>query len=182
MENSCVMSCVNGGISCNDLPQNIFTVSWSQKLKGFLGGLTPLFSVRLPHPPLLKAQDHKEAFSPTLRKGHPPWFHIKGEGAINIHIQPNQEREPWKQKVKQIWPYKESKCINHIHLVSVHFIQYTFWPSCGFKTKEKLEMTWLWHDKQIMCTFVLECWCVWNGPCKKDSVMVMCKERRLVRD
>lgn len=123
------MSYVDGGISCNNLPQNIFTVSWSQKLNGLLGRLTPQFSTPLP---ILKAQDHKEALFPPLERDAFSSTHefiqlLRRRRTHHHHIQPNREREPRRGR-------KENrKGINHIHLVSVHSIQHTFWPSCGVK-------------------------------------------------
>lgn len=123
------MSYVDGGISCNNLPQNIFTVSWSQKLNGLLGRLTPQFSTPLP---ILKAQDHKEALFPLWKGTHSAvpmnsYSYYRRRRTRHHHIQPNREREPRRGR-------KENrKGINHIYLVSVHSIQHTFWPSCGVK-------------------------------------------------
>lgn len=98
-----------------------FTVSWSQKLKG-------LFHLR----------EKKRG-----RIQHYPWIHtanIKGEEPITITFNQtkkgsHEKKRKKKQEIKSVPMMKESKKkkgINHIHLVSVHFIQHTFWPSCGF--------------------------------------------------
>lgn len=69
---------------------------------------------------------------------------------------------------------RNQKGINHILLVSVHFSQHTFWPSCEFKKTKRWRL--LGSDitsKQTIWTFVHECWCVMGAVHEKTELIVM---------
>lgn len=85
-------------------------------------------------------------------------------------------------------PIKNQKGINHIHLVSVHSIQHTFWPSLRVKKKRKKEPVWddvapiYIASGQITWTFVHERWHLKGGRARKTAWRRCAKKRRLVWD
>lgn len=112
--------------------------------------------------PILKAQDHKEALFPPLERDAFSSTHefiqliSKAKNPLLSHsTKPRKGAMEGKKR-------KNQKGINHIHLVSVHSIQHTFWPSCGVKRYSLRWRGWDVTSRQIRTFVVNE-----GGPCER---------------
>lgn len=87
-----------------------------------------------PSPPNLRILKAQEEFPPLERDAISSTHNSiqlisKAKDPLPSHS--TKPREGWKKEHKPV-PIKNQKGINHIHLVSVHSIQHTFWPSPGW--------------------------------------------------
>lgn len=161
------VSYVDGGISCNDLPQNIFTVSWSRKAERPFRHTHPQNFFVLSPSFFLKAQDHKEGMHST---NNHEFIQVISKAKKPISITFQTWKGPWERKRKKKWIKKASVTYIWSGSFSIH--------SGPLVDLKETGMMWLGDIKQVTWTFIDECSRIMQETVRRRRA----KKRRLVWD